>query len=86
MVPDNLMQIDIIIGASIGIIIVLILLCGLRNCLCKSSDSSSASNTRIWTKNNSLSVNNRVQNEEDCNSQPGYPEDIDQRLERTEDL
>ena len=35
---------------------------------------------------NSLSVNNRVQNEEDCNSQPDYPEDIDQRLERTEDV
>ena len=81
MVPDNWMEIDIIIGVSIGIIIFFILLCGLRNCFCKSSDSPSRE-----TNGFSLSVDNRVQNEEDTNVQPIYPVDSDQGFERTENL
>ena len=81
MVPDNWMEIDIIIGVSIGIIIFFILLCGLRNYFCKSPDSPSRATDEF-----SLSVDNRVQNEEDANVQPIYPVDSDQRFERTENL
>ena len=64
---------DVLIGVSTGIIIFLILLCGLHNCFCK--DSTITENS---TRNNSLSDNDRVQIEENSNSPT--------RFERTEDL
>ena len=66
-----------------GIVIFLILLCGLHNCFCK--ESSSLENS---TRNNSLSDNNRVQTEENSNSPTtgGDPEGSYQRFERTEHL
>ena len=74
---------EVLIGVSMGIVIFLILLCGLHNCFCK--ESSSLENS---TRNNSLSDNNRVQIEENSNSPTSrsYPESSYQRFERTEDL
>ena len=74
---------EVLIGVSMGIVIFLILLCGLHNCFCK--ESSSLENS---TRNNSLSDNNRVQTEENSSSHTtgGYPEGSYQRFERTEDL
>ena len=63
----------VLIGVSMGIIIFLILLCGLHNCFCKESTITENS-----TRNNSLSDNDRVQIEENSNSPT--------RFERTEDL
>ena len=71
--------IDILIGVGMGMVMFFILLCGLHNCFCKDSPSTVSSISS--TRNNSLSVNNRVQID---NSRPGYPED--RRFERTEDL
>ena len=72
-----------------GIVIFLILLCGLHNCFCKESSTfCKESSLENSTRNNSLSDNNRVQTEENSHSSTagGYPEGSYQRFERTEDL
>ena len=74
-------SIDILIGVGMGLVMFFILLCGLHNCFCKDSPSTVSSISS--TRNNSLSVNNRVQID---NSPSGYPEDSDRRFQRTEDL
>ena len=66
-------SIDILIGVGIGTVIFFLLLSGCYNCYCKDSPSTVTSISS--TRNNSLSVNNRVQ-----------IEDSDNKLERTEDL
>ena len=62
---------DVLIGVSIGIIILFILICGFHNCCCKKS-----SITENSTRNKSLSDNYPVKIEEDSNSRSkvSYPE------------
>ena len=74
-------SIDILIGVGIGMMIFFTLLCGIHNCFCK--DSPSVVSSISSTRNNSLSVNNRVQID---NSPSDYPEDSGRRFERTENL
>ena len=74
-------SIDILIGVGMGLVMFFILLCGLHNCFCK--DSPSVVSSISSTRNNSLSVNNRVQID---NSPSDYPEDSGRRFERTENL
>ena len=73
----------VVIGVSVGFAILVILLCC---CSCGNDSSSSTENSRIPTRNNTLTVNNRIQNEENSNSPSGHPEGSFQRYERTEDL
>ena len=73
----------VVIGVSVGFAILVILLCSCSWC---NDSSSSTENSRIPTRNNTLSANNRVQNEEDSNTPSSHPEGSFQRIERTEDL
>ena len=73
----------VVIGVSVGFAMLVILLCC---CSCCNDSSSSTENSRIPTRNNTLTVNSRVQNEENSNSPSGHPEGSFQRYERTEDL
>ena len=74
---------DVIIGVSIGFLILFTLLCG---CAVFKEPPSIRENSRIPTRNNTLSANDRVQIEGDSNTPSSHPEGSFQRIERTEDL
>ena len=74
---------DVIIGVSVGLLMLFTLLCGCAVC---NDPTPSTENSRIPTRNNTLSSNNRVQNEEDSNTPSSHLEGSFQRIERTEDL
>ena len=74
---------DVIIGVSVGLLMLFTLLCGCAVC---KDPTPSPENSRIPTRNNTLSANNRVQNEEDSNTPSSHPDGSFQRIERTEDL
>ena len=74
---------DVIIGVSVGLLMLFTFLCGCAVC---NDPTPSPVNSRIPTRNNTLSANNRVQIEGDSNTPSSHPEGSFQRIERTEDL